>query len=248
MSMSVLFEIYLREERDWCNRSIRCLSDAYNNSDRINKIIQNSKTNDNTKETSGLMLSGIADCWRELAERAEYIDDLVINNKSVMQHLLDTGHTLELRNSQLKAELDKVKNENDRIKNDSRLIQENIVSMLECMLQDKKQSEAGNGAINSNINRLLSLFESNVKSMALKESMRTVEFKNKDRNGSKSPRFIQEINNEELVQKYKDAGYVLSSDIVNHYSSITNITYNGLMERLKTLGVWQYKNKTRRTK
>ena len=97
--------------------------------------------------------------------------------------------------------------------------------------------------LSENIEKVLGLFEDNVKVMALREAMRTTEYKERDRSGEKSPRFIQGIDNDELVKLYTQAGCTLTKDIVEYYKKRYGVTYNGLMERLKTLKVWQYKNK-----
>jgi len=219
--MDNLFDIYVRDNKQWFESMVDLLGSTYLRMGEIDKIVQGSGLKQERKETSSLVLVGIATVWSEFESRLSDLRDMNIRSDNIERVLRDKIRALEVENSKLKIVRDG----------------ESLTVITESIgLPDMKE-------LNVNIKRVLRLFEDNVKVMALREAMRTVEYKERDRSGSKSPRFIQGIDNKELANRYKLAGYTLNKDIVKDYNKKYGITYNGLMERLKNIGIWQYKNK-----
>jgi len=219
-----LFDIYVRDNKQWFESMVDLLGSTYSMMGEIDKIVQGSGLEQERKETSSLVLAGLAIVWSEFESRLSDLRDMNIRSESIERVLRDKIKALEVENSKL---------------TDVRDIKSLRVLAESIGLPDIKE-------LNANVERVLRLFEDNVKVMALREAMRTVEYKERDRSGRKSPRFIQEIDNEELVNRYKLAGYTLNKDLVEDYNKKYGITYNGLMERLKTLGAWKYKNKNKK--
>lgn len=65
--------------------------------------------------------------------------------------------------------------------------------------------------------------------------------------GEEHPRYNHAIDDELLKSQYMESGK-LTEDIVEYWQARTDVTYQGLRERLKLLGVWQYnKDKKKKT-
>ena len=81
---------------------------------------------------------------------------------------------------------------------------------------------------------VLSLIAENAKTLAFHKKIR-------ESKGSKSPNYIEGIDNTQLVQDYINAGYNLRA-ISDEYSEKYGITYGALRLRLINAGVWKAKS------
>lgn len=81
---------------------------------------------------------------------------------------------------------------------------------------------------------VLSLIAENAKTLAFHKKIR-------ESKGSKSPNYIEGIDNTQLVQDYINAGYNLRA-ISDEYSEKYKITYGALRLRLINAGVWKAKS------
>ena len=81
---------------------------------------------------------------------------------------------------------------------------------------------------------VLSLVEENAKTLAFHKRIR-------ESKGSKSPNYIEGIDNTQLVQDYIQHGYNLRA-ISEEYSEKYGITYGALRLRLINAGVWKAKS------
>lgn len=82
---------------------------------------------------------------------------------------------------------------------------------------------------------VLSLVEENAKTLAFHKRIR-------ESKGSKSPNYIEGIDNSQLVKDYIAHGYKLSGEVADKYTSAYGITYGALRLRLINAGVWKAKN------
>lgn len=212
--MVKLFDTYVRDMEEWFAGQEDMMSRVYVKADRINKIIQRSGLNQDKKDDSEFVLIGIANLESEFSGKLKDLREMIIES--------------EIKEKALREQIQQLELENERLRS-SEITDGVVVERLE--------------KLSDSIEGMLSLVESNIKTMALGEAMRTKEYRERDRHGEKSPRFIQEIDNEELIRMYRESNCTLTKEIVEYYKGKSGITYNGLMERLKTLGIWQYKNK-----
>lgn len=82
---------------------------------------------------------------------------------------------------------------------------------------------------------VLSLIEENAKTLAFHKKIR-------ESKGSKSPNYIEGIDNSQLVKDYIAHGYKLSGEVADKYTSAYGITYGALRLRLINAGVWKAKS------
>lgn len=82
---------------------------------------------------------------------------------------------------------------------------------------------------------VLSLIEENAKTLAFHKKIR-------ESKGSKSPNYIEGIDNSQLVKDYIAHGYKLSGEVADKYTSAYGITYGALRLRLINAGVWKTKS------
>lgn len=101
------------------------------------------------------------------------------------------------------------------------------------------KDEVMNNLVKNNgeaLRNALELIEENAKLIAASKGNRE---KQRVARGANSNKFIQEIDNDELVSLYSKAGYKLTKEILEYYNSKTSVTYQGLKVRLQSLGVWK---------
>ena len=82
---------------------------------------------------------------------------------------------------------------------------------------------------------VLSLIAENAKTLAFHKKIR-------ESKGSKSPNYIEGIDNSQLVKDYIAHGYKLSGEVADKYTSAYGITYGALRLRLINAGVWKAKS------
>ena len=82
---------------------------------------------------------------------------------------------------------------------------------------------------------VLSLIAENAKTLAFHKKI-------KESKGSKSPNYIEGIDNSQLVKDYIAHGYKLSGEVADKYTSSYGITYGALRLRLINAGVWKAKS------
>lgn len=91
------------------------------------------------------------------------------------------------------------------------------------------------------LERVLETINKNAKLIAASEGNRE---KQKHAVGTKSNRYIQELDTEELIKVYRKNGNSIPKYVKEEYARKYGITYNGLRERLIKAGVWVNRHPT----
>ena len=91
------------------------------------------------------------------------------------------------------------------------------------------------------LERVLEIIDKNAKLIAASEGNRE---KQKHAVGTKSNRYIQELDTEELIKVYRENGNSIPKYVKEEYARKYGITYNGLRERLIKAGVWVNRHPT----
>ena len=91
------------------------------------------------------------------------------------------------------------------------------------------------------LERVLETINKNAKLIAASEGNRE---KQKHAVGTKSNRYIQELDTEELIKVYRENGNSIPKYVKEEYARKYGITYNGLRERLIKAGVWVNRHPT----
>lgn len=91
------------------------------------------------------------------------------------------------------------------------------------------------------LERVLETINKNAKLIAASEGNRE---KQKHAVGTKSNRYIQELDTEELIKVYRENGNSIPKYVKEEYARKYGITYNGLRERLIKAGVWVNRHHT----
>lgn len=91
------------------------------------------------------------------------------------------------------------------------------------------------------LERVLETINKNAKLIAASEGNRE---KQKHAVGTKSNRYIKELDTEELIKVYRENGNSIPKYVKEEYARKYGITYNGLRERLIKAGVWVNRHPT----
>lgn len=91
------------------------------------------------------------------------------------------------------------------------------------------------------LEKVLETINKNAKLIAASEGNRE---KQKHAVGTKSNRYIQELDTEELIKVYRENGNSIPKYVKEEYTRKCGITYNGLRERLIKAGVWVNRHPT----
>lgn len=91
------------------------------------------------------------------------------------------------------------------------------------------------------LERVLETIDKNAKLIAASEGNRE---KQKHAVGTKSNRYIKELDTEELIKVYRENGNSIPKYVKEEYARKYGITYNGLRERLIKAGVWVNRHHT----
>lgn len=91
------------------------------------------------------------------------------------------------------------------------------------------------------LERVLETIDKNAKLIAASEGNRE---KQKHAVGTKSNRYIKELDTEELIKVYRENGNSIPKYVKEEYARKYGITYNGLRERLIKAGVWVNRHPT----
>lgn len=91
------------------------------------------------------------------------------------------------------------------------------------------------------LEKVLETIDKNAKLIAASEGNRE---KQKHAVGTKSNRYIQELDTEELIKVYRENGNSIPKYVKEEYARKYGITYNGLRERLIKAGVWVNRHPT----
>ena len=218
--MDNLFDIYIRDNEDWMEGIVDLLQDTCKRIGEIDKLIQKSNVNQQRKDSINIAYMNMQNITRQFVDRLDDLSKMRFKNETVEQQLKRQIVALELENTALKN-------------NKGSDLNTNVTNVMDNMQLEELKDK---------VERMLELVEKNIKSMALTEYMKSETYKERDRQGEKSPRFNKDVNNERLMRMYIESGYKLTNDIVNTFKPY-GIGYNGLMERLKKLGVWVYTQK-----
>lgn len=101
--------------------------------------------------------------------------------------------------------------------------------------------DAGMEVLAERIGKMLNLVETNVKSLAVGEYLKSAEYKEKaSRTGEDAHRFNKDIDSDELVRAYIKADYKLTEDVLAQFKGMS---YQGLRDRLIDTGTWKGRNK-----
>ena len=212
--MDNLFDIYVRDMETWFAGNEDMLSRLYVKADRINKIVQKSGLNQDKKDDSEYVLVNIANLYAEFNEKYTDLREMRVASEVTETALREKIKALEIENERLK-----------RVKNNESV---NVIAST-VGIPDL-------GELSDNIERVLSLVESNVKAVSTAVYMKSEANKN---TGNKSSRFISEIDTYKLIKDYTDNGYSITKEMLVWYKDRYNITYNGLRNRLINAKVWR---------
>lgn len=91
------------------------------------------------------------------------------------------------------------------------------------------------------LEKVLETIDKNAKLIAASEGNRE---KQKHAVGTKSNRYIKELDTEELIKVYRENGNSIPKYVKEEYTRKYGITYNGLRERLIKAGVWVNRHPT----
>ena len=147
--MDNLFDIYVRDMEQWFAGNEDMLSRLYSKADRINKIVQKSGLNQDKKDDSEYVVVAIANLFAEFSEKYSDLRDMRVKSEVTETALRERIKSLELENERLK-----------RVKNNESITE--ITNVLG--IPDMKE-------LSENIEKVLGLFEDNVKVMALREAI-----------------------------------------------------------------------------
>ena len=153
------------------------------------------------------------------------------------------GELMKERGEAFNVSLDSQKKLSER---DAQIEQQNkqIAEKDKTIANLRKQLEMEKQRADTAIRKIDDLAEQNKAVLSLiAENAKTLAFHKKIREskGSKSPNYIEGIDNTQLVQDYINAGYNLRA-ISDEYSEKYKITYGALRLRLINAGVWKAKS------
>ena len=153
------------------------------------------------------------------------------------------GELMKERGEAFNLSLDSQKKLSER---DAQIEQQNkqIAEKDKTIANLRKQLEMEKQRADTAIRKIDDLAEQNKAVLSLiAENAKTLAFHKKIREskGSKSPNYIEGIDNTQLVQDYINAGYNLRA-ISDEYSEKYKITYGALRLRLINAGVWKAKS------
>lgn len=153
----------------------------------------------------------------------DYKEMLMSTDKEYKTDVLEELETAKEEKARLEERVAILEQENKALKEQSQANNKELIDNYHSLLS----------SLNENMAKFNSRVDDAVKQIACKEYLSSDEFKHRDRKGDKAPRYRQDINNDDIINKYNQG--ISVKQIAETYG----MTENGMRLRLKDLGVWK---------
>lgn len=226
--MDKLFNIFVRDTKDWMESIEVELGECYGNAAKVNKLFERSNVGSEYKEASERVIVYMGNMYKQFSERLDDVREMSI--------------IMETREEELKALLEQERLENEKLREQLKMLRlydnSKIADNLKMVAEKFNELvvELNNVEQTSEIRELLDLVSRNVNVLKTTEFMRSR--KAGDASIVKSaPNLRADIDTDEVVRDYLNG--MKTSDLANKYG----LGDNGIRERLKRAGVWKGRNK-----
>lgn len=240
-------------------------ADTYTELDKLNKRMGTNEQVSLDKETLQNMLAFMANTFSSLTEYLQWYNSVEVEYASETDRENELKIELEQEKTKSNAVEDamgdlkkerteafqlsldsqkKLSERNAQIEEKDKQIEELKRQVVELQKQigyeRNKQSDMilnlqrSLDSLNKKNEAALNLVEENAKTLAFHKRIR-------ESKGSKSPNYIEGIDNSQLVKDYIANGYKLSNELAKSYADNYGITYGALRLRLINAGVWKAK-------
>lgn len=232
--MIKLFNVYVKDLRNWLESIEDYFGNTYTKVSQLDRVIQESEIGDEDKKLSQEVLISVSNLYKKFVTKLEDLKNIDEDNVREARKLRKENTELVEQNKQLISLLEQYRVsiqestsvQNERMKD---IIQINNIDNTD--IQESTSVEVLE--LKESVDKVLELFESNLKVILTSEKMKQSKYIDKDRTGENNYHFRADVANEELIQDY------LNGMGTTQLAAKYKMGANGIRERLKRANVWK---------
>jgi len=243
-----MFDTYINDMNTWMETVKVNLYELYDDADKVNKLFNSLEGESKYNKISNRILVNIATVVSEFDTKLETVSSIRNALVAEAEMLRNKLEEVEKYNTELETRLKDIKIfDNSKIASNVVMLADSINTLgglLDIAVRDIDTNNSNRiGDVVGRLNKAVELIENNVGVLSVAEYRKSDSNKLKDRSGVNSPRYKINLDTQELINDYTSNNNHITKDMKIYYKEKYDITYNGLMERLKAAGVWQGRKK-----